>query len=77
MIDWQQICNNIRGAGVPLERASRALGKGSEYLQNVKRKAQNPRFEDGCKLLRYHLRLCGKDAHKRVINTTSIHYEGR
>lgn len=66
-VDWQTICNNIRLAGVPLERASRELGKGPEYLRYVRIKRVNPRFDDGCKLLRYHLRLCGNDAHKRVV----------
>lgn len=67
MIDWMQICENIKESGIPLERASRSIGKGEGYLRSVKRKQLHPRFEDGCKLLRLHLRLCGKDKHREAL----------
>jgi hypothetical protein len=67
MIDWQQIAANIKSAGVPLERASRELGRPEHYLRSVRSKRTLPRFEDGAKLLNYHLRLCGRDLHRAAM----------
>lgn len=70
-VDWQRIVLNIQASQTKrgaMAKVSRECGMCNEWLRNFKRGNHNtPNFDAGVRLLRIHLRLCGREKHREVI----------
>lgn len=67
-IDWQRVALNIQ-RHMPLQRASRKLGRNHSYLSQIARNeiTTEPKFTDGLRILDMHLDLCGIEEHRKVL----------
>ena len=73
-IDWQMLALNIRRHR-PLTLVSLALGKDTDYLGRLSRRAvEEPKFSDGLALLDLHLDMCGLEKHLKL---TGVKKNGR
>lgn len=59
MVDWQRVCLNIRGSGLPLSTAAKQIGSDWQHLNRLARgEVAEPRFRTGLRLLDLHLERC-------------------
>lgn len=67
-IDWQRVALNIRQAGCSLARASRLCQREASWLGHVARgEVKTVEFHDGLRLLDFHLKTCGPEAHSKLL----------
>lgn len=61
MIDWQQVCLNLRNHYKPLSQVAKEVNSDWRHLNRLARgEVEQPRFLTGVKLLDLHLDKCPK-----------------
>lgn len=61
-VDWQRLALDLRGAGLPLVLAAKAIGAHPGFVAQLARgEVAEPKFSDGLALLNLHVDRCGPE----------------
>lgn len=59
-LDWSRIVLNIRTKGVSAAELARRIGRAESVIQRLAREGQQPKFDDGVRILDVHYDVCSE-----------------